>query len=498
VVAGDADHLRRFPVHFPGATVLSLRQNYRSTPQILRTAAAVLGGSDPMLANRDRGPDPVVERHPDHKAEALAVARRIRELRGPNGRWSDHAVLMRTNAQAEPLVAALQAADIPVRTRAGSSLLDRADVKTQLTDLGRSDRPLADRMADLRAVGEGADDEDGGDTERQAAFAELRRLADEFQALDPSGTARGFVAWARSQARATSDESADAVEVSTFHAAKGLEWPTVHLTGLELGLVPIAHAQTREARAEERRLLYVALTRAEDRLFCSWAAQRTFGTRTSARKPSFWLEDVEAAIAGLDRPVGRAEGVRQVAEIRRRTGRANLPDHPVVDALRQYRSTAAQAADVPAYVVFTDATLADLVSVWPTTTAELLGVSGIGPTKADRHGEALLAVLAAHGRPDRTGSDEPAPPTVVAAPSFDPDTADRPEGPVRDALGTWRLEASRKAGVPAYRVLTNRALDALVELRPVDADGLLAVPGIGPRTVEAYGDEILAVLAATG
>ena len=149
-------------------------------------------------------------------------------------------------------------------------------------------------------------------------------------------------------------------------------------------------------------------------------------------------------------------------------------------------------------MVFTDATLADLVSVWPTTTAELLGVSGIGPTKADRHGEALLAVLAAHGRPDRAGSDEPAPPPVVAAPSFDPDTADRPEGPVRDALGTWRLEASRKAGVPAYRVLTNRALDALVELRPVDADGLLAVPGIGPRTVEAYGDAILAVLAATG
>ena len=496
----DADHLRRFPVHFPGATVLSLRQNYRSTPQILCTAAAVLGGRDPMLANRDRGPDPVVERHPDHEAEALAVARRIRELRGPDGRWSDHAVLMRTNAQAEPLVSALQAADIPVRTRVGSGLLDRADVKAQLAALGRSDRPLADRMADLSAVDDGANDdgEDGGDTERQAAFAELQRLAEEFQALDPSGTARGFVAWTQSQARATFDDSADAVEVSTFHAAKGLEWSTVHLTGLELGLVPIAHAQTKEARAEERRLLYVALTRAEDRLFCTWAAQRTFGTRTSARKPSFWLEDVEAAIAGLDRPVGRAEGVRRVTEIRRRTGRANLPDHPVVDALRQYRSTAAQAADVPAYVVFTDATLANLVSVWPTTTAELLDVSGIGPTKADRHGEALLALLVAHDRPDLPGSDDPAPPTVVAVRSFDPDAAERSEGPVHDALRTWRLEASRKAGVPVYRVLTNRALDALVELQPVDVDELLAVPGIGPRTVEAYGDAILAVLAATG
>ena len=493
----DADYLNRFTTHFPGTTEVELRQNYRSTPQILRTAAAVLVGQDPMLANRDPGPDPVIERYPDHHAEAREVARRIRDLRGPNGRWSDHAILVRTNAQVEPMVVALRAADIPARTRAGSGLLDRADVKAQLKALGSSGSSLTDRMADLRTVDLSADaanmtDDDVG---REAAFAELERMADEFLALDPGGTGQGFVRWVRSQGPAMADDSADAVELSTFHSAKGLEWPTVHVAGLEQGLVPINHALSQEvgALSEERRLLYVALSRAEDRLFCSWAAQRTFGTRTSTRQPSMWLPDLEAAIAGLDRPVGRAEGARRVAAIRRQATRATLPNHPVVAALREHRSTAARAADVPPYVVFNDATLIDLIARWPTTISELLEVSGIGPTKADRHGTAILDILAAHERPDQATG-----PVAAATESFDPDAADGSGGPVHGALRAWRAEVSRAAGIPAYRVFNNRTLDALVELRPGDLVELLDVPGIGRKTLDAYGEAILAAMADAG
>ena len=497
----DADYLNRFTTHFPGAAVVELRQNYRSTPQILRTAAAVLVGQDPMLSNRDPGPDPVVEQYEDHEAEARGVVRRIRDLKGPDGRWSDHAILVRTNAQTEPMLAALRSANVPFRTRAGSGLLDRADVKAQLKALGRSDSPVADRMADLRTVELSADtgDDPEGDTGREAAFAEIRRMADEFLSLDPGGTGRGFVAWVWSQGRAMADDSTDAVEVSTFHAAKGLEWPIVHVAGLEQGLVPIGHARDADARAEERRLLYVALTRAEDRLFLTWAARRSFGTRSSTRTPSMWLPDLEAAIAGLERPLGRAEGARRVAAIREGASRATLPDHPVVAALRDYRSTAARAANVPAYVVFNDATLADLIATWPSTVGDLLGITGIGPTKADRHGVAILAILAVNDRPDppptMEATSDPAP---VAAASFDPDDVDGPGGPVYDALTAWRSEVSREAGIPAYRVFNNRTLDALVELRPADLEGLLEVPGIGPRTLEAYGEAILTAITAAG
>ena len=86
----------------------------------------------------------------------------------------------------------------------------------------------------------------------------------------------------------------DAVDVMTFHRAKGLEWRVVFVTGLEDGLVPIAHARTDEAVAEERRLLYVACTRAMDDLRCSWAQERSFAGRRSVRKPSPYLAAIEA------------------------------------------------------------------------------------------------------------------------------------------------------------------------------------------------------------
>ncbi len=521
----DADHLVRFATHFPGATVLELRQNYRSTPQVLRAAAGVLVGRDPMVANRDRGPDPVLEGYADEHAEAKAIAGRARTVRGPDGRWRDQAVLVRTNAQTEPLVEAFRAAGIPVRTRTGSGLLDRSDVKAQLAQLGRSDRALSTLLGDLRAAdtgdpddapdgpanGPGPDGDDGedgtGDAGRAAAFAELSRLADEFLALEPSGTGKAFAAWVRAQARSTIDDRTDAVEVATFHAAKGLEWPTVHVAGLEQGFVPIAHAKDADARDEERRLLYVALTRAEDRLFCTWADQRTFGQRTANRRPSPWLADLQAAIAGLERPVGRSEGARRAREMADRTRRATLPDHPVVAALRDLRSAAAKAANVPAYVVFTDATLADLVARWPTDAEGLLAVHGIGPTKADRHGGGILAVLAAHDRPespepstdDAPSAERAAPTTAPASSTTGPTTGPTsgPTGgsPLHDRLRAWRTERARAADVPPFMVFNNATLDALAEARPTDVDGLLAVPGIGPRKVEDFGAELLALLA---
>ncbi len=396
----DADHLRRFGTHYRGGTVMELRRNYRSTPQVLRTAAAALSDRRPMEADRSSGPDPTVTGHPDDRTEATAVARRAREARGVGGAWSDQAVLVRTNAQVDTISSAMRAAGIPVRVRAGSGLLDRSDVKAALRELSRSDSPLADRLGDLRSDQEaGADGGDAAprDAERAAAFAELGRLADEYMSLDPAGTARGFAGWVPSQARAGGDDSDDAVEVATFHAAKGLEWPVVHVAGLETGLVPISHARGREALAEERRLLYVALTRAEDSLHCTWAAERTFGTRSSSRQPSPWLADLEAAIAGLDRPLPRSEGGSRARAARQRTRRSPLPERPEVEAVRAWRLATARAADVPAFVVFTDATLEALVEQRPTTREQLLAVPGIGPVKADRYGEDLLDLLAGLG-----------------------------------------------------------------------------------------------------
>jgi len=121
--------------------------------------------------------------------------------------------------------------------------------------------------------------------------------------------------------RATAEEQ-DAVELATFHRAKGLEWESVCVIGIEDGYVPIVHAATPAAREEERRLLYVALTRASEQLHCSWArSRRTKGGRRVDREPSPWLAAVaRVARAGTGR-ITAVDAGRRIAELRAGLGR---------------------------------------------------------------------------------------------------------------------------------------------------------------------------------
>lgn len=201
--------------------------------------------------------------------------------------------------------------------------------------------------------------------------------------------------------------SGQAVDLATIHAAKGLEWPVVFVVGFEQGLMPIGHATTPEARAEERRLLYVAVSRAERELHCSWAERRTFGAGTMGRSPSPWLGEIEDAIRALDLAAdGPGEGWRScVAEgrsqLRSKAGGHRVPrageraDPAVLEALRSWRATTARASGVPAFVVFHDTTLAAVAEARPRDRPSLLALPGMGPVKAERYGDALLAIVAA-------------------------------------------------------------------------------------------------------
>ena len=197
-----------------------------------------------------------------------------------------------------------------------------------------------------------------------------------------------------------------AVQLVTFHRAKGLEWPVVFLAGLERGLVPIGHATTPEDRAEERRLLYVAITRAERELHCSWAERRTFGSRTQTRTASPYLSAVEAACRALEAG-GEVDWRRLIDEQRSRLRAVPSParskvevgrnaDPHVLDALKAWRSSTAKASGVPAYVIFHDTTLAAVAEAKPRDRAALLALPGLGPVKAERYGEAILALVAEH------------------------------------------------------------------------------------------------------
>jgi DNA helicase II / ATP-dependent DNA helicase PcrA len=399
----DPRYLRDFARYFPGAQLIRLDRNYRSTPQIVDAAEAVLRDGDarrkPRVGVRPPGPAPTITAYPTDEDEARGVAARLRDTHRVDEAWSDLAVLYRTNAQSAAFEAALGASGIPYRVRGGAAFLRRPEVRATLDTLrgaarAAPGRAFAEHLVDVAGM---ADDGAPAPTERAEHVDALVRLGREYLDAEAGpGSVDGFVTYLSAALRDdTLGDAADAVELLTFHRAKGLEFHTVFVTGLERGLVPISYADTPATRAEERRLLYVACSRAEQTLHCSWARSRTLGLRTVRRAPSPWLAPIEAAVdpgAAAERPDPRAG----LARVRAQLGGPSEPDEALLVALRTWRRNLARAAGVPAYVIFPDTTLRALAETRPATRDALRAVPGIGPVKLERHGTQVLELVRAH------------------------------------------------------------------------------------------------------
>jgi DNA helicase-2/ATP-dependent DNA helicase PcrA len=333
---------------------MRLERNYRSTPQVLELAnrlAPRLGGSVKTLApTAPEGPSPVI-------GPALNVAARVRELHGDGLPLEEMAVLLRTNARTSEFEEAFHDAAIPFQ---GASLLAR-DAARQLLKALRGRRGPAGEVVRELAVGQGllAEMPDKlGEREqtRQADLARLARLAKEFD-----GEVDDFVDFLHER---FGESAGRGVHLLTLHRAKGLEWEAVFLPRVEEGELPVRRGDVEE----ERRLFYVGLTRAKRHLLVTWEG-----------KPSRFLGELE---------------VRAVAPPAAKRERTVLEQTPAVQALREWRLARARADEVPAYVVFNDRTLVELVARTPQTIAELAAVPGIGPAKLERFGAELLAQLA--------------------------------------------------------------------------------------------------------
>jgi len=416
----DPTLLTDFARHFPGAETVRLDRNYRSTPQVVALGRTVLpgGGGHEVTAMRPEGAAPVVRQFDTDVDEAFGVARALRRAHAPGVAWSSMAVLARTNAQLVLLEEQFRAAGIPCRVGAGGALLRQAEVRGALDHLRRlpASVPFLSRLTDLEE-----DTGEGGADERRGNIEALVRLGHDYAAVDATATVDGFVAWLGAGDQNDFGAGRDAVELTTFHRAKGLEWPVVFVTGLEKGLVPIGHATTPAAEAEERRLLHVALTRAVDEVHCTWAQRRTFGSRSLSRSPSPLLDPIQEAVAVMSAGLAPSDWRQRIAAERAKlrslpvstgqgrahpaggakggspTGPGRNADPEVWEALTEWRSAAAQASGVPAYLIFHDATLAAVAEARPTTRDELLALPGLGPVKAQRYGDTLLALIASSG-----------------------------------------------------------------------------------------------------
>lgn len=420
----DPTFLTEFRTRHTNAQVVRLEDNYRSTPEILTVADAVLGPgpreSRPLNPNRPSGPIPTTTSYASDLEEAKAVARAIRDRHSSRTPWKHMAVLTRTNAQGLLFEEAFRAAGIPHRVRGGGTFLNQSAIKEALNELRRlpADLQFSARIADIEEMAAEAarigTTGPEGVNERASQLDGLVRLGFEFLGADPTGTTTAFVQWLNGVITSRNDEpdrTTNVVEIATFHRSKGLEWPIVFLTGLERGFVPIGQASDQTGWDEERRLLYVAVTRAERELHCSWAKSRTFGSRTTSRNESPWLSNVDAARQSLEQPgngdwrtvlrinrerlaAAKAAGVPGVRGTRRATiGLGTNADPVVFEALKKWRAETARKTGVPAFVICHDTTLAAVAEATPSDHEALRSIAGFGQVKVDRYGEGVLAVL---------------------------------------------------------------------------------------------------------
>ncbi|MCA2213364.1 ATP-dependent DNA helicase UvrD2 [Jidongwangia harbinensis] len=435
-----SSYLIDFPKQRRDAVVVRLVRDYRSTPQVVGLANAVIRqarGSEARLrlelqGQRPPGAEPELKIFADEPAEATAVARRCRELIASGTPASEIAVLFRTNAQSETYEKALAEIEVPYVVRGAERFFERSEVRQAMVALRSAVRsipgetPLVDAVVEaLAATGWARDQPPPGGAAREQweALAALVTLAEEYAAAPevlPLGEAGAvqrdvsLAAFNAELARRAEQQHAPTVAgvtLASLHSAKGLEWDAVFLVGLSDGTLPTTYAKTPEQLEEERRLLYVGVTRARQWLWLSYGQSRSPGGR--ARRPCRFLPQLErsggterAGASSVSRKPDRRRsqvsscricGATLLAGADRKLGRCpTCPsdlDEDLFARLTEWRRRAAAAQKVPAYVVFTDATVVALAERRPDTPADLLAIAGIGPRKLGQYGEAVFALV---------------------------------------------------------------------------------------------------------
>ncbi|WP_029252311.1 ATP-dependent DNA helicase UvrD2 [Paraoerskovia marina] len=395
-------HLLTFRTRYPDAQVVRLVRDYRSTPQVVTLANKLLaqrgrarGTAAPLelVAQRPAGPPVRFEAYDDDESEAKGIAREIRHLTTTGTPVSEIAILYRTNSQSEAFEQALADAGIGYLVKGGDRFFQRKEVRDALVLLRGAARsadpevPMPETVRDVLVTtgwAEEAPGPRGAARERWDSMQALVTLADEVAARTENATVSDLVLELDERSAAQHAPTVEGVTLASLHAAKGLEWDAVFLAGVSEGLMPISFAETDESVEEERRLLYVGITRAREFLQLSYARARNPGGRASRRRTRF-LDGLWPHEEPVQRRRPRAGAAREQL-----TGEY---DQALFDELREWRRTVAAETDKPAFTVLVDAALAAIAETRPTSNAALARINGIGPAKIEKYGASVIAIV---------------------------------------------------------------------------------------------------------
>jgi DNA helicase-2/ATP-dependent DNA helicase PcrA len=420
-------YLLDFPRRFPDATVVRLHRDYRSTPQVVSAANQVISAARGRVAgSRLRlvgqlppGPEPTFAEYSDEPAEAASVAAEVRRLIRDGTPSSEIAILFRVNAQSEVYERALDEAGIAYQVRGGERFFLRPEVRQAMASLRAAAQELP-RRADTSLVEQvrailaplGLTDSPPAGASARARWESVRALAvlaEELGESEPTADLNRFTTELMARADASHPPTVQGVTLASLHAAKGLEWDAVFLVGLTDGTLPIQHADGDDVKLEEeRRLLYVGVTRARRHLALSWALSRTPDAPKRRRRSRYLHSLIPETHPTARVAAGRGDGKArcricgapvfgvQALSLRRCVDCPADLDIELLDRLKSWRADTAKQQKVPSYVVFTDATLTAIAEQRPADISALVAIPGIGAGKLERYGEDVLEMVASH------------------------------------------------------------------------------------------------------
>ena len=368
----DARFLTDFETWYSDSFTVSLAINHRSAAPVMEAAHAILGRRD-VNVKKLSGVTPAVSVHESPFEEAADLAARLRWRHGESGRWSSHAVLARTNAQLDLVAHALEDAEIPFHVRGRGGVSRRPGARTALEALKRSSGAFGTVLADLEFA-ENPDPE----------AADIVELANDYASSTAAPTGAGFSQWMRTIRAGDVEDGRDAVDLVTFHAAKGLEWKHVTIIGFEEGFVPMSDKE------EEQRLAYVAVTRAELSIHLSWCRTRPRNGQIESCSPSRWLDAIAAATAPSV-PAAAEQVKHHIAQAR---DVAPLQQSSVQrQRLIEWRAAVARARRIDPVAVLRDDQVDALAASTPNTPAEVADITGLSMLRIGRDAPAILQIL---------------------------------------------------------------------------------------------------------